>query len=147
MNTHTLSENSPVKPSIAVQDRTTAINGIGVDCAGYDGCLVIFHLIAHLRDDSDEVLDVKIQESSDDGSSDNYADITGAAFAQIGNVVPAATKGNVYLMDIKLSKREQYLRAVGTPDGTTPEDSYTVSFLLYRGTQAPVTQDAAVVKV
>jgi hypothetical protein len=146
-NIHTLSEWVLVKPSLDPESRTAAANGSGVNCAGYDRALAILHLGAHDRTTGDEVLDVKIQESSDDAAADAYADVVGGAFAQIGNVVPNATRGNVYLLDIKLTKREQYLRAVGTPGGTSPIDLYGVIFILYRGTKAPVTQDATVVNV
>jgi len=147
MNEHTLSQSVLVKPSLDPEVRTANATGSGVNCAGYDRALVILHIGAHDRTTGDETLDVKIQESSDDGSTDTYADVTSGAFAQIAGVVPNATRGNVYLLDIKLGKREQYLRAVGTVGGTTPSTAYGVSFILYRGSKAPVSQDNTVVRV
>jgi len=61
--------------------------------------------------------DVKLQESSDDGASDAYVDVTGAAITQI---TAADTEGKI---DIDLSGREKFVRAVVTTavsGGTVP---------------------------
>lgn len=141
-NIHTPSDSVLAKPSLDPEVRTASANGAGVDCRGFERALVILHVGAHDRTTGDETLDVKIQESSDDGSADAFADVSGAAFAQLGNVVPNATKGNVYVMDIDLSKRERYLRAVGTAAGTTPSTAYGVTILLLNARYTPVSQDA-----
>lgn len=147
MNVHTPSATLLVKPTLDPEVRTAAANGSGVDCRGFEDALVILHVGAHDRTTGDETLDVKLQSSSDDGSADAYADVAGAAFAQIGNVIPNATRGNSYVMNVKLSKRERYLRAVGTPAGTTPSTAYSVQIVLLNPRNAPVTQDTTVVSV
>lgn len=146
-NIHTPSASLLAKPSLDPEVRTAAANGAGVDCRGFEDALVILHVGAHDRTTGDETLDVKLQQSSDDGSADAYADVAGAAFAQLGNVVPNATKGNTYVMNVKLSKRERYLRAVGTPGGTTPSTNYSVQIILLNARNEPVAQDAAAVSV
>ena len=146
-NIHTPSKHVLAKPSIAIAARTTALNGIGVDCRGYTRALVIFNVAAHDRTTGDETLDVKIQESQDDGSVDTYADVTSAAFAQIAGQTITATKGLTFLMDIDLTQRERWLRAVGTPAGTTPVDTYTVTILLLNPVEKPPAQDQTVISV
>jgi hypothetical protein len=147
VNIHTISEHNPVKPALAPAVRTAATNGGWIDTNGYDRALIELHVGAHDRTTGDEVLDVKIQESSDAGVGDAAADIAGAAFPQVAGQAIDATKGNVYLIDMKLDKRERYIRPVGTPAGTTPSTAYGVTVTLYRGGKAPVSQDATVVKV
>lgn len=147
MNIHTPSDAVRVQPSLDPEARTASANGAGVDCRGFERALVILHVGAHDRTTGDETLDVKLQESSDNGSGDAFADVDDAAFAQLGNVVPNATKGNVYVMDVDLSKRERYLRAVGTAAGTTPSTAYGVTVLLFNARYAPVAQDATPVSV
>jgi hypothetical protein len=147
MNIHTPSEHVLVKPSLDPEVRTAGANGAGVDCQGFERALVILHIGAHDRTTGDETLDVKVQESSDNGSVDAFADVAGAAFAQIAGQAIDATKGNSYVMNINLAKRERYLRIVGTPAGTTPSTAYSVQVLLFNGRYLPVSQDAAAVSV
>lgn len=146
-NIHTPSNHLRVTPSLVPAVRTTGANGAGVDCRGFEDALVILHVGAHDRTTGDETLDVKIQESSDNGGSDAFADVAGAAFAQIAAQSIDATKGNSFVMNVKLSKRERYLRAVGTPAGTTPSTAYDVQIVLLNSRNSPVTQDAAAVSV
>ena len=147
MNTHTLSENVAVKPLLDPEARTADVNSASIDTLGYDGCLFILHIGAHDRTTGDETLDGALQESSDDGSADAFAPVTGGAFAQIGNVVPDATKGNAYLLDVRCARRERFLRIAFAKGGTTPSTAYGLTAILYRGAKAPVSQDAPVVKV
>lgn len=147
MNIHTLSEHFPFKPSLAPAVRTAAANGAWVDTQGYDRAVIAFHVGTHDRTTGDETLNVKVQESADAGVGDAAADVVGAAFVQIAAQAIDATKGNTYLMDMKLDKRERYIRPVGTPAGTTPSTAYSVIVVLYRGSKAPIAQDAAVISV
>lgn len=147
MNIHTPSDSVKAQASLDPEVRTASANGAGVDCRGFERALVVLHVGAHDRTTGDETLDVKIQESSDNGAGDAFGDVGGGEFAQIGNVVPNATKGNVYVMDVDLSKRERYLRVVGTAAGTTPSTAYGVTILLFNPRYAPVTQDATPVGV
>lgn len=143
-NIHTPSAHVLVKPSFDPEARTASANGAGIDCRGYERALVILHVGAHDRVTGDETLDVKIQSSSDNGSADAFADVSGAAFAQIAGQSIDATKGNVYVGNINLAGRERYLRAVGTAAGTTPSTAYSVIFLLFNPRNAAVAQDATV---
>src|SRR5947209_8640520 len=145
MNIHTPSDHLLGKPSLAPAARTAAANGGGVDCRGFEDALVVLHVGAHDHTTGDETLDVKMQESSDNGSSDAFADVAGAAFAQIAGQAIDATKGNTYLLNVKLSKRKRYLRAVGTAAGTTPSTVYSVQIVLLNARNSPVAQDAAAI--
>lgn len=137
------------KPSLAPAVRSTAANGVAVNRSTprvYTAAKVVLHVGAHDRTDTNETLDVKVQGSLD--GSTNWTDITGAAFAQIGNVVPTATSGNVYTLDLNLKDVAfGFLRAVGTPGGTTPSTAYSVTFELYNPDRKPVLQDATPVRV
>ena len=53
-------------------------------------------------------VDVKVQESSDDGVADAWADVTGAAFTQ----VVAANDNTVYMGHLNMNSREAYVRVV-----------------------------------
>jgi hypothetical protein len=108
---------------------------------------MIFHLGVHDRADGDETVLLKVQESSDDGSSDAYADVSGGATATLGNVTPNSTSGNIYMVEIDLTKRKRYLRAATTAAGTTPSDACSAHFVLFDPIQASVSQDATPVIV
>jgi len=56
----------------------TTVTSSGVDCAGYDG--VMFFILPGTIDATGTV-SAKCQQSSDDGSADAYADLTGATLA------------------------------------------------------------------
>jgi hypothetical protein len=147
MNIHSPSDHALVKPSLDPESRTAGANGRGVDCQGFEKALVVCHLGAHDRTTGDETIEFKIQESSDDGGADAYTDVTGATTGVLGNVVPNATSGNVYLIDLNLAKRERYLRVVTAVAGTTPIDLCSALILLFNPRYAEVTQDGAPVQV
>ncbi len=147
MNIHSPAANVLVKPTLDPESRTASANGLGVDCRGYERALVIFHLGAHDRTTGDETITFKVQESSDDGSVDTYADITGATTGALGNVTPNANSGNVYLIEVNLAKRERYLRGATVAAGTTPIDLCSATILLFNGRNLAVSQDATVVSV
>ena len=135
------------KPSLDPESRTASANGLGVDCLGFEEALVVFHLGAHDRTTGDETIEFKVQESSDNGSSDAFADVPGATTGALGNVVPNATSGSVFLGHINLSKRERWLRVATVAAGTTPIDLCSAAILLFNGRNLPPAQDNAVFTV
>lgn len=94
-------------------------NGTGIDTRGYHQALVVLNVGTVTTS-----LDVKVQQSSDDGSSDAYADISGAAFTQ----VTTANDVTVYVARVNLDATERYIRVVGTGVGTS--QSYGVDVVL-----------------
>lgn len=140
---HTPSQNSLIKQSIAPQAVTGAatVNGTGVDCAGYENALVAIQVGA-IVSAANKSLTIKLQESSDNGSVDTFADVTGATTAAI----VTAGHNKPYLFDVNLSERERYLRAVvvaGSADGGL----VSVAIHLSNGRHLPPTQDNTVVQV
>jgi len=85
-------------------------NGAGIDTMGYHQALVVVS-----AGDIATSLDVKIQASSDNGSADAFADVSGAAFTQI----LAAGDNVVAVGRINLEGSERYIRVVGTSVGAT----------------------------
>jgi len=86
---------------------------------------------------------VLLQESSDDGDTDSYADISLATTPS----VLLAGDDEVYLIELNLSERERYIRCTidgGDGDGS---DGVSVSFALFRGRLAVPTQQNTVVQV
>ena len=94
-------------------------NGSGVDGKGYHQALIVLNVGTVTTS-----LDVKVQESSDNGSGDSYADISGAAFTQ----VTTANDNAIYVARINLDARERYIRVVGT--GVGASQSYAVDVVL-----------------
>ena len=94
-------------------------NGSGIDTKGYHQALVVVS-----AGDIATTLDVKVQESSDNGSGDSFADISGAAFTQI----LAAADNIVAVGRINLDATERYIRIVGTSVGATCD--YGVAVIL-----------------
>jgi hypothetical protein len=135
-----LSDTQLVKLSIVPQSIASGatVNGTGVDCAGYETLLVDIEIGLATTGN----VTVKLQESSDDGSVDTYADIalaTTAAIDSTGDNEP-------YLIDVNLSERERYIRAVATVAGGGTVVC-GVSAHLAKGRHAPPTQDNTVVKI
>lgn len=92
-------------------------NGTGVDLAaattfGLQAVLQVFAIVA----DINGTLDVKLQESSDNGVGDPWADVVGGAFAQIniGALPPRAER----IATAAGLTVERYLRIVATSGGT-----------------------------
>jgi hypothetical protein len=81
------------------------VNGTGIDCKGYDESLI---LLALGTIPSTGTVDVKIQESRDNGVADTFTDITGAVFTQ----KVAGTGALTYVGRINLHGRKRYLRSV-----------------------------------
>lgn len=136
---HTLSDFVLEKVGIAPDQRGAGTtNGAGINRQGYDKALIILSIgetVATAK------LDVKVQESSDDGSTDAYADITGAVFTQISDAVD----NTIRLMDLDLRDAEEYIRVVGVV--TDANVDYGVVVLLYNRSGAlPPTHIAAVIQ-
>lgn len=112
----------------------------GVDTLGYRRALALFH---SKPTGSGTTSDCKLQESSDDGSGDAYADVTGATFAQ----VTTAGGEKIQVMEIDLAKRERYLKLIHTGAGGSAAGAAEGCILLFRGAQEPPTQAATVVSV
>lgn len=95
-----------------------ADNGTGIDRTGYSSCTLFVMTGVDSGTPTSFTLNCKLQQSSDDGSSDAYADITDAA-------ITAITAENTYAkVDVNLQGCEQYIRAVMTPafvDGSSPK--------------------------
>src|SRR5512139_3056258 len=142
MNPNT-SDNVLVKKSIAPQavGSGATVNGTGVDCAGYETLLVDVELGA-IVDSANVTLTVKLQESSDDGSVDTYADITSATTGAIAN----AGQNEPYVFDVNLSEHERYIRAVVT-GGASGGGLVSASFHLGGGRHRPPTQVNTVISV
>jgi len=137
---HTVSDNLVVKQNIAPQDVASGatVNGAGQDCAGHEQLLAVVEVGLATTGN----ITVKLQESSDDGSTDAYADITSATTGAVGTT----GDNEPYLIDVNLSERERYIRAVATAAGGG-DVLVGVSFVLARGRHLPPTQDNTVVKV
>ena len=88
-----------------VAQTAATVNGTGIDCKGYDEALIVLALGTI---PSNGTVDVKIQESGDNGVADTFADVTGAVFAQ----KVAGTGALTYVGRINLRERQRYLRSV-----------------------------------
>ena len=97
----------------------TTTNGTGIDTQGFHQALVILNVGTVTTS-----LDVKVQESSDNGSGDSFADICGAAFTQ----VTTANDNAIYVARINLTGTERYIRCVGTDVGAS--QTYAVDVIL-----------------
>lgn len=136
-----------LKPTLDPESRTASANGRGVNCQGFTRLTAIFHLGAHDRTTGDETVEFKLESSTDDAATDAYAAISGATTGAIGNVVPNATSGNLYTIEVNLDGKEQYIRGATVAAGTTPIDLCSAVLILSRARYAPPTQDNTVVSV
>ena len=115
----------------AVAQGAGTVNGTGIDCRGYDEALIVLSLGII---PSNGTVDVKIQESSDNGVADTFADVSGAAFAQ----KVAGTGTLTYVGRINLRGRERYLRTVVVVANQTVPMAVTA--ILSQAQINPVTQ-------
>ena len=102
-------------------DRTATANGPAVDILDYEGYAAAI-LQSAAGTGTTPTLDVKLQDSAD--GSTGWADIAGAAFAQVTNA--AASK---QIVKFNASAARRYIRAVATVGGTTPSFACAVSFI------------------
>lgn len=115
---------------------TTDLTSDTVDTAGYDGCRFIA-LVGALS--ANQVTELKITQSDDDGSSDAYSDVAGT---KAGPMVTATDGGKLLITDI-LRPQKRYLRAVFLREtGNAVLDRVIVE--LYRGRNLPVTQSSSI---
>lgn len=111
-----------------------------IDTKGYDYLKVCVYLGA-----SDIAMAaLKLQESDDDGSSDAYADITGAVFGTSTNLagatsaLPSSTDDNkffVFLVDLR--GRDRYIDLVATAGNGSTGTYLTAWAELYRASELP----------
>ena len=138
-----LSDNMLFKQVIAPQAIGAAgsVDGTGIDCAGYEQLTVVADVGAVVNA-ANKTITVKLQESSDNGSVDAFADVTGATTGAVAN----AGQNKPYIIDVNLSERERYLR-VNATGGSADGALVGVMFILSRGRHEPPTQDKTVISV
>jgi len=107
------------------------VNGSGVDCKGFEEALFVVS-----ADDMGVAgtLDFKVQESSDGGVADAYADVAGAAITQ-------KLAAGLFVGRVKCSKRERYLRGVLTIGANAVDAAVLGALSEYK--YPPVSQIAA----
>lgn len=100
--------------SIAPQQVTATKAGTGIDfrdCGPEVTCLEAIGA----NPGNDTTIDTKLQSSTDDGSTDTYADISGATFTQVaGDTTNQVTCKTFY------NRAERYVRAYVTISGSSP---------------------------
>lgn len=108
--------------------RTATANGAAVDLLAGDGNNANALLQVGAMDiaSGDETYAWKIQESSDDGVLDPYADILGATFTSKSAVLASTPNFHEWIF-FKRTKR--YCRAVFTAGGTTPSTAFSIEFV------------------
>lgn len=106
--------------------QAATVNGTGFSRRGFNSCVLIGKLGA-VSGTPDAISGiVKLQQSSDDGSTDAYADISGATMT-----LTAANDADY--ADVDLSGCELYIRAVlvlSFTGGSTPSAYYTSEVIL-----------------
>lgn len=117
------------------------VNGTGVDKRGWETAQAAIDIGA-VVDAANTSVTVKLQESSDDGVSDAYADVSGATTGAVLN----AGQNEPYTFDINLSDRERYLRLVAT-GGSVGGGLVSGEIVLMDGRTLPPTQDNTPVQV
>ena len=101
--------------------RTATVNGSAADILDYESFAAAI-LQSAAGTGTTPTLDVKLQDSAD--GSTGWADIAGAAFAQVGNAAASAQ-----VLKFNASAVRRYIRAVATVGGTTPSFTCGVSFV------------------
>ena len=137
------SESVLVKQSIAPQAVGTGATATGaaVDCQGFETLLVDVELGA-IVDTTNISVTVKLQQSSDNGDEDAFADISGATTGAIGH----SGANEPYLFDVNLSECERYIKAVAT-GGSAGGGLVSVAFHLSKARHAPPTQVNSAIRV
>lgn len=122
--------------SNAVAAGTTDITpSNGVDMAGFDGVLFV---VAFGAITAGAVTSIKAQQSSDDGSSDTFADIAGTAVT-----VGDGDDDKVFYLDI-VRPTERYVRIV-VDRGTQNAVLDSIVATQYRARSKPTTHDSTTV--
>lgn len=102
--------NSTVKSIVPVATFTADANGSAIDVSEYDDNVAV--ILSASAGTGDMTLNVKLQGSVD--GSTGWADITGAAFAQV------TTTASVQKIVLNVASSNKYVRAVVDVGGTTP---------------------------
>lgn len=115
---------------------TSDVNSDSVDMSGFRGVMfvVTFGTIT-----ASAVTSVKGQQSSDDGSSDTFADLTGTSIS-----VADSDDDKVVLLDI-YRPNERYLRCV-VDRGTANAEIDSITAFLYDPVNEPTTQTSDVAR-
>lgn len=142
-NIHTPSSSYLVKQAVAPQSAGTgadSVTGTGIDCLGYEVALFVIEAGA-IASAANTSVAVRLQESSDNGVTDTFADLTGATTGTIVN----AGENEPYIIEVNLSETERYLRAMVT-GGSSAGGLVGVTCILMQGRHLPPTQDNTVVR-
>jgi hypothetical protein len=123
------------RPIAATAAGTTAINGAGIDMADYEG--VVFTCSMGTLTAS-QVTSLKAQGSLDNGGSDPYADITGAATAAAAD----GDSGRVLVLEV-IRPAKRWIRCV-VNRGTANAVIDGVVAEMYGAKKVPATQSADV---
>lgn len=106
--------------------QAATVTGTGVDRRGFNSCVLRGKLGAVSGTPDATSAIIKLQQSSDDGSADAYADISGATMT-------LTAANDVDYADVNLDGCERYIRAVLVltfTNGSTPSTYYTADILL-----------------
>ena len=137
MNIHSPSENIKKFIAFCVAITAAATNGASVDCQGFENAFAWFY---GNPSGVGTTSDCKLQESEDNAS---WADVAAAVFTQ----VTTAGGAKLYTMDIKLAKRERYLRLVHTGAGGAAAGQASGGIDLLNARYNPVSQANTAVSV
>ena len=126
---------SAIRISNAAAAATTDITSSAVDMQGFEGCIFIVTMGAIT---SGAVTSVKLQQSSDDGGSDAYADLE-----ETSVTVADDDDNQVVIVDIKFP-RERYLKCI-VDRGTQNAVVDGIVALRYGSREQPATNDSSTV--
>lgn len=115
MSANAAAFNSKVVPCHA-GSQTASSNGKSIDTWGYETLTFIYQFGTTTTGTSGTVT-LKLQESSDDGSTDTFADITGATTAAL-TTDTGGQNAKRHAIVLNLKGRERYIRAVLTVANT-----------------------------
>lgn len=132
---HVLTNNLLFKQGVLTQNASTTIYGTELDALGYEIATLSINLGTL---GAGNLVAVKVTECATSGGV--FADVTSAT---TGNIGPAAA---VHEINVNLSERERYLKAVVTV-GSGSGGYMGATWILGRGRKLPPTQDNTVVIV
>ncbi|MCC7229259.1 MAG: hypothetical protein IT203_02630 [Fimbriimonadaceae bacterium] len=115
---------------------TSDVNSGAIDTMGYGGVMIVAAVGTMAASSS---VDSKLQQSSDNGSSDDYSDILGSALTQVG----ATDDDKLLIWDVRVPKK-RYLRAVFTRGDGGNATINSLIAILYNPAQGAPTYGATV---
>lgn len=131
-----LDVNQSHKPQTGTSSNTS---GSSVDTQGYNDGLLVVHVGGTLDDaDGDETYDIKLQESSDDGSNDSFADTGVSISLSRGSDTNTIKVARIDQLNVAF---ERYLRANLETGGTTPSIDFSTEIVLGEPYRGPVNDD------